>query len=135
MPKGEPMSDLGQLKRQSRALLVELGSSADEVFGSLESASVRGIPKDNRSCPVALYLSALMGSHPRVRAVKVGHCSVLIDTVASTDSRPTGRLLVQLPKAVRRFVAAFDAGQYPGIIRERPEDAAMTAVASSRSAG
>ena len=115
------MSDLGQLKRQTRAILSELGSSPDEVAESLRAAGVHGVPRDNRSCAVALYLTALMGSDPRVRAVNVGHCSLLIDTAAPPEFRPNGRLLVQLPKPVRQFVAAFDARRYPTVTREPAE--------------
>jgi hypothetical protein len=124
------MSDLRQLKRQTRTLLTELGASPDEVFESLNAAGVHGVPKDNRSCAVARYVSALMGSDPRVRAVNVGHCSLLIDTAAPPEFRPNGRLLVQLPKPVRQFVAAFDARRYPEMIEERPVPSRTVAGAS-----
>ncbi|MGA3146723.1 MAG: hypothetical protein ABSF33_04505 [Acidimicrobiales bacterium] len=127
------MSELRQLKRQTRTLLTELGTTPDEVFESLNAAGVNGVPKDNRSCAVARYLTALMGSDPRVRAVNVGHCSLLIDTAAPPEFRPTGRLLVQLPKPVRQFVAAFDARRYPAIIQEQPA-AGTAAAAGPRSA-
>ena len=124
------MSDLRQLKRQTRTLLTELGTSPDEVFESLHAAGVNGVPKDNRSCAVARYLTVLMGADPRVRAVNVGHCSLLIDTAAPPEFRPTGRLLVQLPKPVRQFVAAFDARRYPAIVQE-PAASRTAAVAAS----
>ncbi|MGD0394539.1 MAG: hypothetical protein ABSC41_18075 [Acidimicrobiales bacterium] len=124
------MSDLRQLKRQTRTLLTELGTSPDEVFESLSAAGVHGVPKDNRSCAVARYLTALMGSDPRVRTVNVGHCSLLIDTAAPPEFRPAGRLLVQLPKPVRQFVAAFDARRYPAIIQEQPAAAKASTVAA-----
>jgi hypothetical protein len=69
---------------------------------------------------VALYLNALMGAEPSVRGITVGHCSLLVDLVQPADRRPAGRLLIQLPKPVRRFVAAFDARQYPAVVRPRP---------------
>jgi len=111
------MSDHRQLKKQTRALLTELGASPDQVATSLETAGVHGVPKNNRSCAIALYVTALMGADRRVRAVRVGRCSLLIDTVSAPDARPSGRLQVQLPKPVRQFVAAFDAQSYPTIIR------------------
>jgi hypothetical protein len=119
------MSDLRQLKRQTRELLAGLGASPDEVAGSLEAAGVAGVPRDNRSCAVALYLTASMGTDPRIRAVNVGHCSLLIDTASPPEFRPSGRLLVQLPKPVRQFVAAFDARRYPTIVRT-PSDPSTT---------
>jgi hypothetical protein len=48
------MSDLRQLKKQTSALLDGLGSGPDEVAESLEAAGVHGVPKDNRSCAVAV---------------------------------------------------------------------------------
>jgi hypothetical protein len=113
------MSDHRQLKKQASALLAELGRDPAEVAESLHEAGVQGVPKDNRACAVALYLTALTGSDPRIRSVAVGHCSLLIDTAAPPDFHPAGWLLVQLPKPVRRFVAAFDAHQYPMITRQQ----------------
>ncbi len=110
------MSEYRQLKRQVGDLLVGLGATADEVASSLEAAGVRGTPRSNRTCPIALYLSAVMGADPRVRSVTVGHCSMVIALVAP-DLRPAGRLLLQLPKPVRRFVSAFDALKYPESVR------------------
>jgi hypothetical protein len=115
------MSDHRQLKRQVQALLDGLGSCQDEVAGALHSAGVQGVPKDNRSCAVALYVTALMGSDPRIRAVRVGHCSLLIDMASLPERRPAGRMLVQLPKPVRQFVADFDARLYPSVTREQQD--------------
>lgn len=115
------MSRLRQLKRQTRVLLDDLGDSPDRVAASLDAAGVRGVPKDNRSCAVALYLSAQMGSEAEVRAITVGHCSMLITLVNPRNARPAGRLLIQLSKPIRQFVAAFDAMAYPTIVRGRPD--------------
>jgi hypothetical protein len=125
------MSDRRQLKKQTRSLLHGLGSSADEVAQSLEATGVRGVPKNNRGCAVAVYLSALIGSDPRVRSVKVGHCSLFIDMASPSNARPAGRLQVQLPKPVRHFVAAFDARAYPDVIRQQGGTQASTSRVSS----
>jgi hypothetical protein len=109
-----------------------LGSSPDEVSDSLEDCGVRGVPRSNGSCAIALYLSALMGSDPRVRSVRVGHCAVLIDVATGPENRPHGRLLVQLPKPVRQFVAAFDALEYPTVVRRCPVEPLPATVASAR---
>ncbi len=124
------MSEHRQLKVQTRTLLTGLGTCPDEVAESLRAAGVHGIPKNNRGCAVALYLGALMGSDPRVRSIKVGHCSLLIDTVSSPGLRPSGRVQVQLPKPVRQFIAAFDAQNYPAITRgqRQPSPSALTEV-------
>jgi hypothetical protein len=97
---------------------------ADDVAESLASVGVNGVPRNNRSCAIALYLSALMGSDPRVRSIKVGHCSLFIEMASASGTRPAGRLQVQLPKPVRRFVAAFDAQSYPAITRLQAQAAA-----------
>ena len=110
------MSEYRQLKRQVGNLLSGLGVTPDQVASSLEDAGVRGTPRSNRTCPIALYLSAVMGADPRVRSVTVGHCSIVIALV-TPDLRPAGRLLVQLPKPVRHFVSAFDALKYPQVAR------------------
>lgn len=118
------MSTHRRLKKQASALLAELGHDPDEVAESLHGFGVQGVPKSNRGCAVALYLGALMGPDPCVRSVAVGHCMVLVNTAAPPDFRPAGWLFVQLPKPVRRFVAAFDDQQYPMITRQevvRPE--------------
>ncbi len=111
------MSDRRQLKQETRSVLAGLGASADEVARSLASAGVNGVPKNNRSCAVAIYLNALMGSDRRVRSIKVGHCSLFIEMASASGTRPAGRLQVQLPKPVRQFVAAFDAHSYPAVTR------------------
>ncbi len=115
------MSRLRQLKRQTRALLDDLGDSPDRVAASLSAAGVQGVPRDNRSCAVALYLSAQMGTEAEVRAITVGHCSMLISLVNPQNSRPAGRLLIQLSKPIRQFVAEFDAMAYPTIVRQGVE--------------
>jgi hypothetical protein len=114
------MSDHRQLKKQTVALLSELGTGPDQVAQSLQAAGVHGVPRDSRSCAVALYLRASMGADPRIRSVRVGPCSLLIDVASTPELRPAGRLAVQLPKPVRQFVAAFDARRYPTIIRPKP---------------
>jgi len=110
------MSHLRRLKKETIGVLAGLGASSDEVAASLQAADVRGVPKDNRSCAVAVYLTSLMGSEPSIRSVTVGHCSLLVHLVGP-EERPAGHLLVQLPKPVRQFVAAFDALQYPAVTR------------------
>lgn len=125
------MGEHRQLKKQAGSLLAELGRDPDEVAGSLEAAGVRGDPRSNRSCAVALYLNASIGSDPRVRSVAVGPCTVLLDMASPPGGRPAGRLQVQLPKAVRRFVAAFDARQYPEVTRPAADPAAAVPVASA----
>jgi hypothetical protein len=125
------MSELRQLKQRTTGLLKGLGSTADEVAESLGRSGVEGVPKSNRSCAVARYVTAVMGGEPGVRSVAVGPCSLVVNLVRPEDARPAGRLLVQLPKPVRQFVSAFDAGQFPDLER-RPTDGVEADVATRR---
>ncbi len=112
------MSHHRRLKKQTSELLAGLGDSPDEVATTLAAAGVQGVPRNNQSCAIALYLTALIGVEGGVRSVAIGPCSLVMEVTSPEDLRPAGRLSVQLPKAVRRFVAAFDAQQYPMITRE-----------------
>jgi hypothetical protein len=127
-----PMSDLRQLKKRTNELLAGLGTSADQVARSLGEAGIEGVPRSNRSCAIALYLTAVMGGEPAVRSVTVGPCSLAINLVAPDHSRPAGRLLVQLPKPVRQFVAAFDGGQFPVVERQQSAAAAPSQLVALR---
>lgn len=124
------MSHLRQIKKTTRGLLVGLGDSPDDVAEALLASGVHGVPRDNRACAIALYLSALLGTEPWVRSVTVGQCSLMITLVSPSDARPAGRLWVQLPRAVREFVAAFDARRYPEVVRGDPKPSPL--VRSSR---
>ncbi len=43
----------------------------------------------------------------------VGPCTLVLTLTRQDGARPGGRLVVQLPKPVRGFVAGFDAGRTP----------------------
>jgi hypothetical protein len=49
--------------------------------------------------------------------------------LAGLGSSPAGRLQVQLPKPVRRFVTEFDAGHHPMITREQSVSAQASVTA------
>ena len=119
------MGDLRQIKKRAGSLLDGLGRSPDEVATSLREAGVQGVPRSNSSCAVALYTAALLRADPRIRSVAVGPCTLVL-TLTRDDARPGGRLVVQLPKAVRGFVAGFDAREYPEVVRGAVPDALTT---------
>ncbi len=114
------MGDLRQIKRRAGALLEGLGRDPDEVAASLRDVGVQGVPRSNSSCAVALYAAALLEVDPRIRTVAVGPCTLVLTLTRVDGTRPGGRLVVQLPKAVRGFVAGFDARAYPEVIRAEP---------------
>jgi hypothetical protein len=126
--RGGVVSHHRRLKQQTNQLLAGLGGSPDEVAVTLEAAGVHGVPKSNQSCAIALYLTALMGSDCGVRSVAIGPCSLVMEIISPPDGRPAGRLLVQLPKPVRRFVAAFDAQEYPMLTRQHGGDTPPPAI-------
>jgi hypothetical protein len=111
------MGDLRRIKKRAGALLDGLGRDPDEVAASLRDVGVQGVPRSNSSCAVALYASALLETDPRIRSVAVGPCTLVLTLTREDGARPGGRLVVQLPKAVRGFVAGFDARAYPEVIR------------------
>ncbi|HVC67170.1 MAG TPA: hypothetical protein VND44_06205 [Acidimicrobiales bacterium] len=111
------MGDLRRIKKRAGALLDGLGRDPDEVAASLRDVGVQGVPRSNSSCAVALYASALLETDPRIRSVAVGPCTLVLTLTRQDGARPGGRLVVQLPKAVRGFVAGFDARAYPEVIR------------------
>ncbi len=96
----------------ARRLLVELGSDAAEVALSLEAVGVRGEPHSKLNCAIAEYLSVIVGSERVVREVRVTGRTVVIGKYHGVR-----RVRVRLPRPVREFVAAFDAGAYPNLVR------------------
>jgi len=111
------MGDLRRIKKRAGALLDGLGRDPDEVAASLREVGVQGVPRSNSSCAVALFAGALLEADPRIRSVAVGPCTLVLTLTSADGTRPGGRLVVQLPKAVRGFVAAFDARAYPEVVR------------------
>ena len=111
------MGDLRQIKKRAGALLDGLGRTPDEVAAALQQVGVQGVPRSNSSCAIALYADALLRADPRIRSVAVGPCTLVLTLTREDGARPGGKLVVQLPKAVRGFVAGFDAQDYPEVIR------------------
>jgi len=122
------MGDLRQIKKRAGALLDGLGRDPDEVADSLREVGVLGVPRSNSSCAIAVFTRALLQADPRIRSVAVGPCTLVLTLAAPDGTRPGGRLTVQLPKAVRGFVAGFDAQRYPEVIRGEAPGALSTAV-------
>ena len=108
-----PLFDTG-LATELRGLLGTLGSSCGSVATALEAAGVRATPGDPHRSPVGLFLSAVVGADPTVKAVRVRGDAVVVDLRAWW--RPT--VTVPLPPVVVEFRAAFDAGCYPALLRD-----------------
>ena len=102
-----------ELRAQVGEVLRALGASKDEVARQLESCGVRGRPGHADDCALAVYLSAVVASDPRVRAV----CVLPTRALVRLDRWWRPHLAVRLPKVLRQFVWAFDARQYPALVR------------------
>jgi hypothetical protein len=107
----------GSLAHQITQLLEELGSTAEEVSRSLQRSGVKATPRSETDCALAVYLSAVLGSDPRVASVKVSSTAVIVRR-RSIWRPPT---IVTLPAPCRNFVAAFDSDGYPELIRKTPD--------------
>jgi hypothetical protein len=98
-----------------RALLETMGGDPGAVARYLRDMGVRGDLRDPSSCAVAAFLSSVVGSDPAVRSIRVSHRNAVV--------RHASRwrwTVVPLPPPVRLFVAAFDAGAYPQLVRTTP---------------
>ncbi len=114
------MGSRRQLKQQIQGLLTDLGPSHRDVATTLQRVGIRGVPKNPEGCAVALYLGAVLGSDSRVQSVAVGSNCLKASTTPSTPFYFHGTMLVPVPKPVGQFIAAFDDGRYPELVRERP---------------
>ncbi len=101
------------IRTSAVTLLDSLGTSLDEVAGSLARTGVVGTPSDPQGCAVANFLQAVIGADPEVRSIHVSRSDVIIETAGWW--RP--RVVVRLPDPVRCFVAAFDERHYPQLLR------------------
>lgn len=100
------------LRMKTRQVLAGLGQSPGEVARYLDSLGVRGLRNNSECCAVAEFLSVIVASEPGVRGVRVFRRVAIV-----TRSNPLLFSVVRLPKSVRTFVLAFDAGAYPNLVR------------------
>ncbi len=107
------MSERATVRQQTHDLLDSLGGTPAEVAGSLVNLGVRGVPASSRECAIAAYLDAVVSADARIQGVKVCKNEVLVERVGWWRRS----VVVTLPAAVRQFVVAFDARQYPGLLR------------------
>ncbi len=101
-----------RLSCELRRLLGVLGATTGEIAETLECAGVRAVPRDERATPVSLYLRAVIGADPHVKAVVVDQHRVVVELGAWW--RPT--VEVDLPPVVREFTTAFDERCYPALL-------------------
>jgi hypothetical protein len=100
------------LRHRTEQLLAGLGSSASEVASRLRGYGVRGMPGSLEECALAIFLQGQIGAEPRVGPVVVMHSSVLI----FPERAKNWPVVVGLPRALRRFIEAFDRGIYMDLV-------------------
>jgi hypothetical protein len=89
-------------------LLDGMGNTPDEIAAFLEGQGCVGDRGHTYRCPVATY----------VRRV-TGRLAVIHTAVVRVGDSETGRTVewTKTPNPVRDFVARFDGGQYPNLLR------------------
>jgi hypothetical protein len=93
-------------------MLASLGNDATEVARQLDAAGVRGAPGDSSDCPIAVYLSVVAGDPVAGSLNVTGKCLII-----SFSRAWRAPMMLALPWAVRSFMAGFDAGAYPQLVR------------------
>ncbi len=94
------------------AALLDLGATPDAVAENLTAGGHRGVPGSPGGDPVARYLAA---AYPAGTVSVTGmYAEVQVDDL-DVDGGFTA-VHVSLPEPVRRFVARFDAHQYPQLV-------------------
>lgn len=87
------------------ALLRALGETKEAVAASLLAAGAKGVPQNPCNCPLANYLAL---HDVRTAAVYMGVARVFVGGFWD---------LLSLPRAVERFRAAFDGGDFAELRR------------------
>jgi len=101
------------LRTSLRELLGGLGSTGPEVAQTLRSAGIEGTKKSARDCALALYLRAVVTGDKRVGSIVVWGPTIVVHRTGGL------RLPIRLavPDAVRTFIAGFDQGDFPELVR------------------
>jgi hypothetical protein len=91
----------------------DLGPTVGTIADRLGVLGVRGRPGDEERCVLNCYLRVVIGADPAVRAVAVRPHAI---HVRESHWRPAVR--VPLSLEAQAFIAAFDAGLFPGLVAE-----------------
>lgn len=95
-------------KENVEASLQSLGNDKNEVAETLRRSQIQGSKSTSFSCPIARYVEdRFYAGH----FVSVGLDRMVVERLDEC---------VALPKAVRDFIKAFDAGEYPDLVEPGP---------------
>lgn len=98
---------MSDLRAKLERVLSDLGDSPETVASFLEGQGVKGRRYAPQRCPVAVYLQRVF---PDVGYLEVGPLWI-----------PLGPARVNTPPPIRRFIDAFDDGQFPALEIEEPK--------------
>ena len=104
-----------RLRSDLERFLIDLGTDPFDIASRFRRDGMRGTLKSTSDCVVARYLSAVLTVDIRIMALDVTR-----DCIVVRRSRRR-QLRVELPDAVKSFVAHFDDGCFPELLeRESP---------------
>ncbi len=92
--------------------LAALGKTEKKVAATLRKAKCLGTPRRCSTCPVAVWLSGQLSTE----------CHVLTDCSAVAVAGSHLATWADNPIPVRKFIKAFDAGEYPDLCESFPVD-------------
>ncbi|SRR5216684_1830953 len=104
-------------KAKLRRVVLDLGSTPDDIASFLEGQGIKGIRHYEEVCPVANYLHAVFGT---TASVDLWTIAVSNSKFAATAGkfRFIGAAIIKTPKVVQRFIQLFDNGAYKKLIKK-----------------
>ena len=108
------------LRRQSQLLLASLGDTADAIARHLAAAGVQGVPQNAFDCVLSRYLSAVIPTAAGVEEIALGRVSQKpgpTQLVLRLTAFPRWTVRIDLGEHFQQFLAGFDAGAYPSLVR------------------
>lgn len=100
-PPAPPTDHVGIAAGRLTTALARLPQTADGIADFLERHDYRGGMCDSAHCPLANYLTDMVGAAVNVQGDRIG---------VTGDG---WTITVNPPLSVRRFIAVFDSGQFP----------------------
>jgi hypothetical protein len=110
-----------KVRRQARLLLTSLGETVDEIAHHLRDVGARGVPNDPFECVLSTYLASVISTSMDVDEIVVGRYNKWtgrIQTLIRLSLCPKSVVRVDIEEHVYQFLLAFDAGNYPELVRD-----------------
>jgi hypothetical protein len=104
-----------QVKADVKMLFASAGDSPGQVASYLGAMGVRGVRLDPGRCAIAVFLHAVLCSDHDIGSIEVTDRYLLI----RGSSWWRRSIYLELPPPVRAFVASFDVGEFPTLVRDQ----------------